>query len=86
MERLDHISNIAIDGLTVVPDKGKPFKGMALSNIQLNTAQPVECTFQNVDVNQAGVTKKNSKAAVLKANLPLKGGRATLKNAAGLKQ
>ena len=28
----------------------------------------------------------NSKAAVLKANLPLKGGRATLKNAAGLKQ
>lgn len=90
VERLDHISNIAIDGLTVVPDKGKPFKGMALSNVQLNTAQPVECTFQNVDVKQMGVTKKaataNSKAAVLKANLPLKGGRVVLKNAAGLKQ
>ena len=89
VERLDHISNIAIDGLTVVPDKGKPFKGMALSNIQLNTAQPVECAFQNVDVKQMGVTKKaataNSKVAVVKANLPLKGGRVVLKNAAGLK-
>lgn len=87
---LDYISNITIDGLTVVSDKGTPFKGMALSNVQLNTAKPVACYIQDVKVTQIGKTVRtaatNSKAPVLKANMPLKGGKAVLKNAAGLKQ
>lgn len=41
---LDYISDIAIDGLVVVPEKGRLFRGMVLSNVQLNTAKPVECT------------------------------------------
>ena len=87
---LGYISNIAIDGLTVVPDKGKPFKGMALSNVQLNTAKSVECTVQNMEVKQTAVKKQSAatstKTAVLKANIPLKSGKAVLKNVAGLKQ
>ena len=87
---LDYISDIAIDGLVVVPDKGSLFKGMALSNVQLNTATSVECTVQNMEVKQTAVKKQSAatstKIAVLKANMQLKGGKAVLKNVAGLKQ
>ena len=87
---LDYISDIAIDGLVVVPDKGSLFRGMALSNVQLNTAKSVECTVQNMEVKQTAVKKQSAatstKTAVLKANIPLKSGKAVLKNVAGLKQ
>lgn len=87
---LDYISDIAIDGLVVVPDKGSLFRGMALSNVQLNTAKSVECTVQNMEVKQTAVKKQttatSTKTAVLKANIPLKSGKAVLKNVAGLKQ
>lgn len=91
VEGLDNISNIAIDGMTVVEDGKKPFKGMALNNVQLKTAKPVECTVHNVEVRQAGAAVKstsvsNVKAAVLKANMPLKGGKMVMKNVRGLKQ
>ena len=91
MEGLDYLSNISIDGMTVVEDVKKPFKGMALNNVQLKMAKPVECTVQNVEVRQAGAAVKSSsvastKAAVIKANMPLKGGKVMMKNVRGLKQ
>lgn len=91
VEGLDYLSNISIDGLTVVENGKKPFKGVALNNVQLKTAKPVECTVQNVEVRQAGAAVKSSsvastKAAVIKANMPLKGGKVMMKNVRGLKQ
>lgn len=90
VEGLDYLSSITIDGMTVVEDGKKPFKGMALNNVQLKTANPVECTIQNVEVRQASATLKssstNAKPAVLKANMPLKGGIAVMKNVRGMKQ
>ena len=91
VKSIGFVSAISIDGMTVVEDANKAFKGMALSNVQLNTAKLVECTVQNVEVRQAGVAVKSSsvsstKAAVLKANMPLKGGKAMLRNAEGLRQ
>lgn len=90
VEGLDYLSNIMIDGMIVEEDKNNPFKGMALNNVQLKTARLVDCTMQNVDVRSAGVAGKTSsagaKSAVLKANLPLKGGKVEMKNVRGLKQ
>lgn len=91
VEGLEYLSNITIDGMTVVEDGKKPFKGMALNNVQLKMAKPVECTVQNVEVRQAGAAVKSSsvastKAAVIKANMPLKGGKMVMKNVRGLKQ
>ena len=90
VEGLDYISDIIIDGMTVMEDGKKPFRGMALNNVQLKTVKPVECTIQNVEVRKAGAAVKSStasaKAVVLKANMPLKGGKMVLKNVRGLKQ
>ena len=90
VEGLDYLSNITIDGMTVAEDANKPFKGMALNNVQLKTAKQVECTMQNVEVRQAGVAMKSSSdganLAVLKANIPLKGGKVVMKNVRGMKQ
>lgn len=90
VEGLDYLSNITIDGMTVVEDANKPFKGMALNNVQLKTAKQVECTMQNVEVRQAAVAMKSSSdganLAVLKANIPLKGGKVVMKNVRGMKQ
>lgn len=91
VEELDYLSSITIDGMTVVEDGTKPFKGMALNNVQLKMAKPVDCTVQNVEVRRAGVAVKStkvssSKAVVVKANMPLKGGKMVMKNVRGLKQ
>lgn len=91
VEGLDYLSSITIDGMTVVEDGTKPFKGMALNNVQLKMAKPVDCTVQNVEVRRAGVAVKStkvssSKAVVVKANMPLKGGKMVMKNVRGLKQ
>lgn len=87
---LGYLSTVDIDGLTVLTEQGKPFKGMSLSNVEVNTVKPVDCTVQNVEVRQASVAVKPSattaKTAVLKANMSLKGGKAVLRNAAGLRQ
>lgn len=91
VEGLDYLSSITIDGMTVVEDGTKPFKGMALNNVQLKMAKPVDCTVQNVAVRRAGVAVKStkvssSKAVVVKANMSLKGGKMVMKNVRGLKQ
>ena len=72
-------------------EEEKPFKGISLSNLKVKTARAVECTVQNVELRQSGVVLKSlsqgAKAtAVLKANMPLKGGKAVLRNAAALRQ
>ena len=89
-EGADYLSSITIDGMTV-EDGTKPFKGMALNNVQLKMAKPVDCTVQNVEARRAGVAVKStkvssSKAVVVKANMPLKGGKMVMKNVRGLKQ
>lgn len=91
VERLNYLSNITIDGMTVVEDDKKPFRGVSFNNVQLNTAMPVGCMVQNVEVRQARVAVKSTnvsstKAAVIKANMPLKGGKMVMKNVQGLKQ
>ena len=87
---LHYLSTVDIDGLTVIEDNEKSFKGLILSNLEVKTTKPVECTIRNVEVRPAGVTVKSSevssKAIVLKANMPLKEGKAKLKNASVLKQ
>lgn len=91
VERLNYLSNITIDGMTVVEDGKKPFRGVSFNNVQLNTAMPVACMVQNVEVRQARVAVKSTnvsstKAVVIKANMPLKGGKMVMKNVQGLKQ
>lgn len=87
---MNYLSTIEIDGLTVVEEREKPFKGITLSNLEVKTVKPVDCTIQNVVVRQSGITVKSSsassKAVLLKANITLKEGKVKLKNAAILKQ
>lgn len=90
VDGVGYLSDISIDGMTVVIDDVKQFKGMALSNVPLKTAAPVVCKVQNVKVQKNGVAVKSSPVNVngvlLKANLPLKGGKMLLHNAGPLHQ
>lgn len=90
IENFNYISKIKIDGLTIVPDGGGAFRGMALSNVKLNTFSAVDCTLQNVEVRMVDGNIKSAGSsgisAVLKANMSLKGGKAVLTNVTGLKQ
>lgn len=91
VEGLNYLSDITIDGMTIVEDVKESFKGIALSNVHLNTAKQVKCTVQNVEVRPTGKAVKSSSLgrandAVLKANMPLKGDKALMRNVRGLKQ
>ena len=86
---IGYVSNICIDGLTFNPEGDKPVKEMALSNIKINTKQPIDCILTNVKVNQPLkrlLLRSERPSMQLKANLPLKGGRAQLRNATGITQ
>lgn len=84
-----YLALIKIDGLTINSDGETPVKGMALSDINILTRNPVDCQMKNVTVNQPRkdvLTKAASKDAVLKTNMPIKGGKVTMKNVKNLKQ
>lgn len=86
---IGYMSNISIDGLTINPEGNNLIKEMSLSNIPINTKQPIDCKLTNVKVNQP-LTKtllgSDRPSIQLKANLPLKGNKAILKNATGIKE
>jgi len=86
---IGYLSNIEIDGLTINSDGETPVNGMTLSNINIQTKNPVDCQMKNVMVNQPRkdvLTKAASNEAVLKTNMSIKGGKVTLKNVKNLKQ
>lgn len=87
---LKYLSIIDIDGLTVVEDSETPFKGLTLSNLEVKTTNPVDCILKNVEVwCERKVVKSLTgidQPAVLKANMPLKGGLVKLQNASILRQ
>lgn len=83
------LSNITIDGLTINPSGEKPVKWMSLSNFKIGTKAPVDCQIKNVMVNNPLIKSLFGSSRLsmqLKANMPLKGGKATLKNATGIIQ
>ena len=86
---IGYLSNISIDGLTINADYENPVNCFSLSNVNIQTMSDVDCQMKNVTINQTkGVATKSSQgeAAVLKTNLPIKGGKVRMKNVINLKQ
>ena len=86
---IGYMSNISIDGLTINPEEDRPIKEMVLSNITINTKQPIDCKLTNVKVNQplTKILSRSEKPSMkLKTNMSLKGGKVLLKNATGISQ
>lgn len=84
-----YLTNIDIDGLTINSNGETPVKGVTLSNINIQTKNPVDCQIKNVIVNQPRkdvLTKAVSNEAVLKTNMPIKDGKIMMKNVKNLKQ
>ena len=80
------ISQISIDGLTINPAPGTPVQSVQLCNRKILTEKEVSCIMNRVVVNQPegqGTVTKSApvEGAVLKTNLPLKGGIVRLTNA-----
>ncbi len=86
---ISYLSNINIDGLTINQDGDKPIKEILLSNITVNTKQPIDCKLTNIKVNnlstKALFIDDRSKVR-LKANLSLRNGKAILHNAECISQ
>ena len=82
-----YLSSIDIDGLTIMSDDGMPVKSMSLSNVKLKTRKDVDCQIKDVVVIRKGALTKSaqSEKVLLKTNLPLKGGKVTMKNVKNLK-
>ena len=83
------LSSITIDGMTINPDGNKPVRKMILSNVEIETKSPVDFQMKNVVVNNPltrSLVGSSRPSVQLKVNLPLKGGRAQLSNAAGIVQ
>lgn len=82
-----YLSRIDIDGLTIMSDEGMPVKSMSLSNVKLKTRKDVDCQIKDVVVIRKGALTKSaqSEKVLLKMNLPLKGGKVTMKNVKNLK-
>ena len=86
---MDGISEILIEGLTINQDVEKQFKELILSNINVQSVQPINCEIRDVKVNEASVETKVTKGnhqIRLKTNINVKGGRVRLNNANALKQ
>ncbi len=89
VSNIGYLTNISIDGMTINTDGEKPVKEMQLSNIIIDTKQPVECKLNKVTVNQSQTKTLlgNERPTMqLKANLSLKGGRASMSNVSGITQ
>lgn len=86
---IGYLTDINIDGMTINTDGEKPVKVMQLSNIKIDTKQPVECKLKKITVNQP-LTKTllgNERPTMqLKANLSLKEGMASMSNVSGISQ
>lgn len=86
---IGYLSIISIDGLSINSDVDNPLKSFSLSNITIQTKNEVDCQMKDVIINQPkGVDTKASQGevVVLKTNMPIKGGRVTMKNATGISQ
>ena len=70
-----YLSNISLDGLTIMSDGVTPVKSMALSDIKIKTKKPVECSLSNVKISQPSTMMKTngSDYVSLKINMPVKG-------------
>ncbi len=86
---IGHLKSINIDGLTINSNDEKPIKNIMLSNIEIGTKNAVDCTLNNVVVNiphREGQGNLSISEPVLKTNIPIKGGKVTMKNVQNLKQ
>lgn len=73
---IGHLSKLSIDGLTIVSDSTIPVKSIILSNNEIKTKNPVECSFSNIEVLQPNTlikTADSSDAVSLIVNMPTKG-------------
>ena len=89
MKDLEYVSNISIDGLSVNSDGETSVTGITLSNVNIKTKNEVDCQMKNLQVNQPrkeGISKLLPGEAVLRTNMPLKDGKAKMKNVKNLKQ
>ena len=84
VETFGGISWITINGLTINAAPSTPVQSVQLCNRQILTDNEVSCTMSHVVVNQpkTGAITKSASAdgAVLKMNLPIKGGAVRLSN------
>lgn len=89
VDAFDGISQISIDGLTINPAPGTPVQSVQLCNRQILTENEVSCMMNHVVVNQPkkGTVTKSAPldGAVLKTNLPIKGGIVRLTNVKNIK-
>ena len=77
--------------MTIVSDNAKTFKRISLSNQEIDTVNPVDCTISNVVVHQPEERKVKSLSrdtgkARLKTNMILKGGKVVMTNVEGVIQ
>lgn len=84
------LTKIDIDGLKINTVGGIPLGRMSLSNVKMQTKKVVDCQMKNVEVIQPKppvVTEVLgiSNEALLRINMPLKGGKITMKNVKNLK-
>ncbi len=89
ISNIGYLSDITIDGLAVNSDGDKPVKGVTLINITMETSSAVACQMKNVVVNQPHkgiVTKGVINDAILRTNMPIKGGKVIMTNVYNLKQ
>lgn len=85
------LTKIDINGLKINTNGGTPLSRVCLSNVKMETKKAVDCQIKDVEVVQPepSVVKNVlgiSNEALLRVNLPLKGGKATMKNVKNLKQ
>lgn len=83
---IGHLSNIFIDGLTIVSDGDTSVKEMALSNIDIQTKQPVDCRMINVNVVQPVSSANSSNNVILQSKMTLKGDKVVFENVKNIKQ
>lgn len=89
LTEIGYMSNISIDGLTINSDGNTAVKGITLSNINMQTKKPVDCHMKDVTVKQPrkeGLSKLLMGEAILKTNMPIRGGKVSMKNVMNLKQ
>ena len=81
---IDFLSNINIDGFYIVENSETPVGSIFLSNVNMQTKRPVDCTLKNmiffrVKSGTNEVVEKHD-AVELKANMPIKRGKIRMKN------
>lgn len=85
------LTKIDIDGLRIKTEANTPLSRVSLSNVKMQTKMAVDCQMKDVEVVQPepSVVKAvsgMSNEALLRVNMPLKGGKVVMKNVKNLKQ